>query len=340
MPWQSWGILALGWIILGILAGVAVPRIWRMGPRFALWLAAGGVAALAIAHLQLRVPQPASNDVSHLVPQLEEEVTIRGTILEMPTLNRKQNLRFLFAADRANGQAVSGKVYVTLPLLQGTGLVPGMAIALRGNLYQPQPPTYPGAFDFQAFLARRGAFSGLSATLVEAPPNRPWGWWKVRQRVVRAQVRSLGSPVGQLVSSMVLGRRAVDLPFEVQDSFRQAGLSHVLAASGFHVSLLLGLLLVLTRKLGARTRLGIGLTTLLVYVGLTGLQPSVMRAALMGAGALVALSAERKVKPLGLLLVVAAVLLLVNPLWIWDLGFQLSFLATGGLIVTVPAITK
>lgn len=340
VSWQQWGVLALGWAIAGIIAGVLVPRVWRVGPRLPLWWVAGLVAAFAIAHLQLRLPQPSDRDLSRLVSAANNPVTISGTILDVPTLNRKQNVRFFLAAERANGRDVSGKVYVTLPLLQGTGLLPGQSIAVRGNLYQPKPPTHPGAFDFQSFLARQGAFSGMSATLIEEPQTTPWGWWKIRQRIVRAQVRWLGSPVGPLVSSMVLGRAAVDLPYDIQDEFTRAGLAHVLAASGFQVSLLAGVALALTRKLGKRSRLVAGLGVLLLYVGLTGVQPSVMRAALMGAGVLFALSAERKVKPLGLLLGVATALLLFNPLWVWDLGFQLSFLATLGLIVTVPAITK
>ena len=60
----------------------------------------------------------------------------------------------------------------------------------------------------------------------------------------------------------------------------------------------------------------------------------------MGGVVLVALVAERKVKPLGSLLFAAVALLLWNPLWIWDLGFQLSFLATLGLLVTVPIVSK
>jgi competence protein ComEC len=340
VAWQIWGGLALGWGLLGLVLGLVVPRWWRTAPRLPLWLVAGLVAAFAVVHLQLREPQPVANDISHLVAQGTETVTVSGTIADGPTLNRKQNVRFFLAADRANNREVSGQVYVTLPLLQGTGLVSGQRIKVRGNLYQPKPATHPGAFDFQAFLARQRAFSGLRGNLVEEPKETPWGWWQIRQRIARAQVRPLGSPAGPLVSSMVLGQRAVDLSQDVRDRFRQAGLSHVLAASGFQVSLLLGVVLTLTRNLGRRVRLGLGGAILLIYVGLTGVQPSVMRAALMGAGVLIALSAERKIKPLGLLLLVAALLLLFNPLWIWDLGFQLSFLATLGLIVTVPAITQ
>lgn len=60
----------------------------------------------------------------------------------------------------------------------------------------------------------------------------------------------------------------------------------------------------------------------------------------MGFGGLVALLLRRQIKPLGSLLVAATLLLLYNPGWIWNLGFQLSFLATLGLLVTVPPLTK
>ncbi|NJN29866.1 MAG: ComEC/Rec2 family competence protein [Synechococcales cyanobacterium RM1_1_8] len=82
----------------------------------------------------------------------------------------------------------------------------------------------------------------------------------------------------------------------------------------------------------------LGSGTLLGMLLLTGVQPSVLRAVLMGLGALTALVMRRKTKPLGALILTAVLLLLFNPLWIWDLGFQLSFLATLGLLVTVPPL--
>jgi len=60
----------------------------------------------------------------------------------------------------------------------------------------------------------------------------------------------------------------------------------------------------------------------------------------MGFGTLLALVIQRQVKPLSLLLLAATILLVINPLWIWDLGFQLSFLATLGLLVTSPALMR
>ncbi|MBW3587476.1 MAG: ComEC/Rec2 family competence protein, partial [Cyanobacteria bacterium 0813] len=143
---------------------------------------------------------------------------------------------------------------------------------------------------------------------------------------------------GPLISAIALGKQAVDLPYNIRDYFVQAGLAHAIAASGTQVSMVLALVLALTRRFSKQLQFSFGVGALFLLVGLTGFEPSVCRAALMGFGTLFALVLSRQVKPLGLLLIAATILLLVNPLWIWDLGFQLSFLATLGLIVTTPPL--
>ncbi|BAU41566.1 ComEC family competence protein [Leptolyngbya sp. O-77] len=139
---------------------------------------------------------------------------------------------------------------------------------------------------------------------------------------------------------MLLGKGGVDVPFELRDSFANAGLAHALAASGFQVSLLIGIMLSLTRSLPSQVSFFLSTALLLGYIGLTGLEPSVARAGVMGLAVLVAITLGRKVNPLHSLLLAATLLLLVNPIWIWDLGFQLSVLATLGLLVTAPVLTK
>ena len=359
VPWQEYSVLVLGAVGLGVVAAIAIPRLWRTGPRPRLWLVAGIVAALAIIYCQARVPQPTSNDISKFVPsnngtEQGQVVTVQGRVETMPRLTRSSKGQFWLAAKQLNevesrsnegaiSEGVTGKLYVTVPLLQATGIYPGETIAVTGVLYKPKPVANPGTFDFAAYLAKEGAFAGLSGRQVtgldeDAKPT--WGWWVIQQRITRSQLQWLGSPVGQLVSSMVLGNRAVDIPYDIRDPFIGAGLAHALAASGTQTSLLLGVIILLTRRFGAKAQLVLGTIALIIFVCLTGLQPSVIRAAIMGFGALIALVTQRKVKPLGSLLVAATLLLIINPLWIWDLGFQLSFLATLGLLVTVPPLMK
>ncbi|NJL20193.1 MAG: hypothetical protein HC895_04170 [Leptolyngbyaceae cyanobacterium SM1_3_5] len=161
----------------------------------------------------------------------------------------------------------------------------------------------------------------------------------MRQRILRSQVSALGVPAGVLVSAMVMGRNGIDLPFTVQDEFSRAGLAHALAASGFQVSLLISMILALTRRLSGRAGWILGSAIVLAYVGLTGLQPAVLRAAIMGLAALYALTSDRKIRPIASLLVAATLLLLWNPLWIWNLGFQFSFIATLGLLLTAQPLS-
>ncbi|HEY9611310.1 ComEC/Rec2 family competence protein [Allocoleopsis sp.] len=359
VPWTDYGLLCLGVVVLSIVAAIAIPRFWRTGPKPKLWLAAGIIAALALVYFQARVPKPVANDVSQFVRSRhgivqEQVVTVQGRVKSTPHLTRSSKAQFWLEATQltevesrdkvgATSKGVTGKLYVTVPMLQATGLYPGQTISVTGVLYKPKPVSNPGAFDFETYLAKEGSFAGFSGRQVsffDEGQGQPWGWWKLRQRIIRAQVRQLISPAGQLVSSMVLGNQVVDIPYDIRDQFIKAGLAHALAASGTQTSLILGLVLVLTKRLSVKAQLGFGTGALLIFVGLTGLQPSVLRAAIMGFGALIALVTQRKVKPLGSLLVAATILLLFNPLWIWDLGFQLSFLATLGLLITAPPLTK
>lgn len=117
-------------------------------------------------------------------------------------------------------------------------------------------------------------------------------------------------------------------------------MSHALAASGFQVSLILSTILAITRRLPKVIQASCGAIGLVIFLGLAGLEAAVVRAVVMGFAVLIGIVLERRVKPLGSLLFAATTLLIVNPTWIWDLGFQFSFLATLGLLVTVPALTK
>lgn len=326
--------------LLLLLLGLIIFTV-RLRHRTRNILSAVVVALFAVVYLQIRTPQPLYNDVSYQITQSDRQlVELRGKVLTEPRLNDRQALKFLFQAKAIDDrEKVSGKLYATLPLLQGTGIYPGQELSLTGYLYLPQPATNSYGFDFQQYLARQGVFAGIQGTEANFEPVvLKWSWSLLRQRIIRTHLQGLGSPKGQLVSSMVLGRKAVDLPGEIRDRFIVSGLAHVLAASGFHVSLLLGIILKLTTRMAKKPRLIIGLGTLIVYLGLTGMQTSVIRACLMGAAALLALTMDTKVKPLGSLLVAATIILLFDPLSIGDLSFKLSFLATFGLIVTLPVL--
>ena len=333
-------VLKIGFVLL--LLAIVSKLIIKVDIDNKVWFSAIVIAILAIVYFSWRIPQPLQNDISTVASENSQVVIVRGKVLTEPRLNSSNKIKFWLQANEvarqdSNTQTVTGKLYVTLPLLEGN-VYPRQFITIEGNLYQPQPATNPTQFDFQKYLRERGTFAGLTGYKIVAQSEIPWGWYRLRKRIIRAQVKGLGSPLGQLVSSMVLGRKAVDLPQDIRDLFIRSGLAHVLAASGFHVSLLLGIILKITNSFNEKKQAIIGAIALLIYLCLTGFSPSVIRAVIMGFAILIALASKAKVRPLGSLLFAATLILLINPLWIWDLSFQLSFLATLGLIVTLPNI--
>ena len=348
MPWSGLvgGAALGGW-------GIAAPRRLRGGWSPVRWGSLALMFWLATVYITVRSPAAGAQDISGLVERADaigDHQVIVGRLVEEPRLNRNLKGRFLVSVRQfqvldAQGELtfqmpVRGQTYVTAPLLQVTGLHQGQPMKALGRLYQPLPARNPNGFDFAAYLAQRGAFSGFIAEELRFRPAGEWGLWRVRQRIVQTQVRALGSPLGQLVSAMALGRKAVDLPPDIQDVFTRVGLAHTIAASGFHVTLLLGTVLALLRSRSGTTQFAVGSVVLLGYILLTGVQASVIRAAIMGWATLIGTALNRRVMSSGALLVAATLMLLATPHWIWNIGFQLSVMATWGLIVTAPAIVR
>ncbi|MEI3652810.1 MAG: ComEC/Rec2 family competence protein [Dolichospermum lemmermannii FEM_B0920] len=329
---------------------------WAGTPHPRIWLIAGVVGLLATVYFQFRVPQPGIKDISQFAAgdnsNLEQLVIVRGLVDSNPRATRSQRGQFWLAATQLDEvkndkgpagipKGVTGRLYVTVPILQSTGLYPGQQIAVTGFLYKPTAASNPGGFDFQKYLRQEGTFAGLIGKQINIlDDERPWGWWQIREKIGRSQARLLGVPEGPLVSAMVLGSKAVDLPYDIRDLFVRTGLAPALAASGFQTSLILGVVLQLTRRTNKATQITLGGLSLIVFLFLVGFEPAVLRAEIMGFAALLGLALEKNVKQLGSLLIAATLLLLFNPLWIWNLGFQLSFLATLGLIVTASPITQ
>ncbi|MGI0482217.1 ComEC/Rec2 family competence protein [Geminocystis sp. CENA526] len=343
--WFSLFILSICLVISAVVFLKPIRKI-----NFLSIFVLGSIVLTGFFYYYWRFPTVGSLDISHQLSSLNpsENVAVSGKIISNPRANQNQKARFVLKVDKlvnisGDSQPVTGKVYVTAPLLSVKGLFPSTQVTVIGKLYQPLPPLNPGGFDFAGYLETEGIFSGLSADSVALQKEgNPWQKFLffLRLRMIQTHVRFLDVPWGNLVSSMVIGSRAVDLDLDLQNAFRLAGLAHTLAASGFHVSLLLGTVLFFTQSLSPRQRLVIGIVSLAIYATITGFYPSILRSSLMGVAGLIAIVNDRSLKSCASLLLVGVILLLINPLWIFDIGFQLSFTATFGLIVSLPPIVN
>lgn len=151
-------------------------------------------------------------------------------------------------------------------------------------------------------------------------------------------------PEAALGAGILLGVRAAIAP-EINDAFATAGLTHVVAISGWNIAIVAALVAAMARPLERRpggrwTTALVTAATVAAYVVLTGASPSVVRAALMAAAMLVARLGGSRAHASSALGLAALVMLLAAPAVLWDVGFQLSLLATGGLIWFGPSIER
>jgi competence protein ComEC len=180
-------------------------------------------------------------------------------------------------------------------------------------------------------LADTGARRGGLAGLVDA----------VRARAQAALRTGVPGPQGAMLRGMALGDDAA-LGDRTRGEFRASGLSHLVAASGQNVMLLGALVLAVgaVLGLGLRSRLGLVLVAIALYVPLAGGGPSIQRAGVMGAAGVVAVLAARPAARWHALLLATAVTLSLNPRAIEDVGWQLSFAAVGAILVLAGRVRE
>lgn len=153
-----------------------------------------------------------------------------------------------------------------------------------------------------------------------------------RQTLVSQITRHLPSPEAELIAGVLWGAKS-NLPPDFSDALRKTGTIHMVVVSGYNISVICALLLTSFSVLGKRLSTLVTIIGILVFTLLTGAEAPSVRAAIMGSLVVVGQLIGRERTALRLLIISAVTMLIVNPLWVTDLGFQLSFLATLGILV-------
>ncbi len=148
--------------------------------------------------------------------------------------------------------------------------------------------------------------------------------------------RLVPEPEAALGAGILLGVRTSIDP-DLNDAFARAGLTHVVAISGWNIAIVTAIVMALLRPLerrpgGRRAVVGVAVALVAGYVLLTGASPSVVRAALMAGCLLAAKLGGSRTHAASALGLAALLMLLAAPPVLWDVGFQLSLLATAGLV--------
>ncbi|MCF6092886.1 DNA internalization-related competence protein ComEC/Rec2 [Microaerobacter geothermalis] len=264
-------------------------------------------------------------------------------------------------AKRITSIKVDGKVLVNLYLKRESEIPilnqweKGTWLKIRGTLNLPSEARNPGAFDYRQFLkgqhidviAKVKNISDIEIVRTSRNPLRFLDRWKNRwiaQLDTLYSGNSVSTASGEAASvlkAMILGERKA-VSAELEEDYRNLGILHLLAISGLHVGIVMGASIAIGRWVGLSKEGTYWLTVLLipVYVLFTGAAPSAIRAGMMG---IVGYTVQRfSYRPDGLNSLAFAffMMLLWNPHYLWNVGFQLSFIITLGIIWWVPPLAE
>ncbi len=206
------------------------------------------------------------------------------------------------------------------------------------------PKEYDHGFEMREYYRSKGIFITASAEADGAVTGRDGSvkaYFRDLSRVLGAKLRfGMGNDLGGFVSGLILGRKA-DIPDDLATSFRYLGISHVLAVSGLHLTVITAGLTVLLLQLTVPKKLRYFITIgfILFFILLTGAAPSVIRAGIMLSMIMIAEMVRRDYDALSALFFAAFLILILSPSAIYDAGFFLSVSATLGIIlVGSPAV--
>ncbi|MBC8281261.1 MAG: DNA internalization-related competence protein ComEC/Rec2 [Chloroflexi bacterium] len=287
-----------------------------------------------------------------LTGQTGAAVTLEGRISNDPETSGS---RVKFSLDLSSAQLESGRIILDDRVLvfadPADDLVArrsppyfdyGDLVVISGAMRSPEPF---GGFDYPAYLASQG-ISGVMLTDTAKVIGEDAGWrewpYALRGRLSESIDDALPYPQSALGQALLLGLRG-DLPPEMVEDFRSTGTSHLLAISGLHVGVLVAMFLAASAWLFGRRGfyfLAVPLIMVWAYALVSGLPPSVVRAAVMGSVYLVAVGIGRPGSIIPALALSAGLMTVVSPEIIQRVSFQLSFAAVAGIALTQPFVPQ
>lgn len=274
------------------------------------------------------------------------QVDVIGIINNDPDV-RSNNQKLTITAKCLNNETSACNMPVSGEILVTTSLYPsyyyGEQLRLTCQLRAPEPFA---DFNYDRYLARYHIYSTcfypkihvINIHKLTFVQNLYQYVFSIKHSLINSINYGLVEPESALLNAMLLGNRRGLTP-DILDMFSRAGISHIIAISGMHIAIIAFILLYIMITLGLSRHQSFILSTmvLVIYTVLVGMPASAMRASFMAILVMTAVYLGRLHTLINSLLLVAVILLLINPFLLRDdVGFQLSFLALLGIIYIKP----
>ena len=294
-------------------------------------------------------------DTDELLNLAPVNSVISGQILSIPQDKGKDKISFFFKVNKIEydgnvREFDNEKVLVTLNTNEKLKIYDYYKI--KGRLSVPFKAGNPSQFDYGNYLRNfnvSAVFYGakgaepvfLNSDLSAREKVLQW-INDYREKIISIHSNYLTSPNLEILGGIVFGDDAVSPPENIKQSFINSGLLHILAASGMNVAFIFSFFFFFLSalKVNYKVNISAGIVMVIVYSLMTGLGASVVRATFMLVFVLIGKLIDRDAHSISLLAFVAFLMLLYNPMYINDVGFQLSFIVTFGLLIMTPFLMR
>jgi competence protein ComEC len=324
------------------IACIVAWRIKSRGFNSPLFLIGIGVFCFAFGTFRMYV---ADSYLSPLTPYENKSVSIEGRIAREPEV-RDTSIHVYI---EPKGDYERGDehilVFVDRFIQPSADLSYGDIVRVEGKLSRPEPFDADGGrvFDYPGFLKSKGVefvvYRGEVTVLTQERDTFMGDLFRGKQKFMETFEHAVPEPYAGLGEGLLLGVKRA-LGNDLEATFRETGIIHIVVLSGYNIMIVVEFLMFLLSFLFfPRARMIFGMIIIVLFALLVGLSATVVRAAIMAGLIIVARGTRRTYAVLRALMLAGVLMLIHNPyLLVHDPGFQLSFLATLGLILVAPHI--
>ncbi|WOI22782.1 ComEC/Rec2 family competence protein [Nonlabens ulvanivorans] len=301
--------------------------------------------ALGVLNMVSKRPINQSHHFSnHTIHGKEQMITFQLTDQLNPNA---YNDRFYAHINEIDGKNVTGKVLVLFKKSDSVEYKIGHRLTVYDDISQASDERNPGDFNYKEYLALIDVHGQIYVDddhilNVYVGENKSWIIALRNQLMNSLETSGLqDKPLG-IIQALILGQRN-NVESSVTQSFRDAGVIHILALSGLHVGIILLILCWFTNwlkvvKNGRWLQSAVIIILLWIFALITGMSPSIMRAVTMFSFIAIGMNVNRKTSIFHSLALSAFLLLLINPKLLFHVGFQLSYTAVIAIVLIQPIL--
>lgn len=328
-------------IVSAVLAAYSGIKLWHnVKAEREKWLLRGAIVLItfSVGGLRYQLAQPSHEPDSLLYYVNQPNLKITGIVTSEPVYTAKTDSYRLSVSEISlpnSSVKVSGDIFVRTATNPPRNS--GDKLQVQGTLKLPVEVESDG-FPYRDYLARQGIYVTLDyphTQLLATDQNFfLLNWLNSARAAARNIIKaSIQGDEGDLLVAVLLGDRQGLSP-NIKQDFQLSDTVHILAISGSNITIAIGLmLLVLRRMFKRKTALVLAMSGAILYVLMLGATPSAVRGGLMGSLAIIGILLGREYVGLTGLQIAALLMTIAQPLLLWNIGFELSFLGTLGLFL-------